>query len=142
MATVGRPHAPHQRLPRAAPAPPAALASQSRAAELLIAAAAHRIKVEHWLTVEQQQTGQQLFMTEMVEGWMTEEDAIEVTRASWHERPSPRATCDLASHVHLVHTEADEHVFEEAFAAAFEFRGRAERPRPSPEAEPVASNSP
>jgi hypothetical protein len=140
MATVGRPHAP-QRLPRAAPAPPAALASQSRAAELLIAAAAHRIKVEHWLTVEQQQTGQQLCMAEMVEGWMTEEDAIEVTRASWHERPSPRATCDLASHVHL-HTEADEHVFEEAFAAAFELRGRAERPRPSPEAEPVASNSP
>ena len=69
MATLGPPHTP-QRLPRAAPAPPAALASQSRAAELLIAAAAHRIKVEHWLALEQQQ---QLFMAEMVEGWtMTE----------------------------------------------------------------------
>ena len=62
MATLGPPHTP-QRLSRAAPAPPAALASQSRAAELLIAAAAHRIKVEHWLAVEQQQ---QLFMAEMV----------------------------------------------------------------------------
>ena len=67
MATLGPPHTP-QRLSRAAPAP-AALASQSRAAELLIAAAAHRIKVEHWLAVEQQQ---QLFMAEMVEGWMME----------------------------------------------------------------------
>ena len=45
MATLGPPHTP-QRLSPAAPAPPAALASQSRAAELLIAAAAHRIKVE------------------------------------------------------------------------------------------------
>ena len=61
MATLGPPHTP-QRPSRAAPAP-AALASQSRAAELLIAAAAHRIKVEHWLAVEQQQ---QLFMAEMV----------------------------------------------------------------------------
>ena len=137
MATlgVGPPHTP-QRLSRAAPAPPAALASQSRAAELLIAAAAHRIKVENWLAVEQQQ---QLFMAEMVEGWMTEEDAIEVAKASWHERPSYRATCDLASHAGL-QTEA-EHVFEQAFAAAFEFRGHAEMPRPSSEAEPVATNS-
>ena len=137
MATLGPPHTPPQRLPRAAPAPPAALAAQSRAAELLIAAAAHRIKVEHWLAVEQQQ---QLFMAEMVEGWMTEEDAIEVAKASsWHERPSHRAACDLASHVGL-QAEA-EHVFEQTFAAAFEFRGRAEMPRPSSEAEPVATNS-
>ena len=71
MATlgVGPPHTPQQRLSRAAPAPPAALASQSRASALLIAAAAHRIKVEHWLALEQQQ---QLFMAEMVEGWMME----------------------------------------------------------------------
>ena len=95
-----------------------------------------RWRLEHWLAVEQQQ---QLFMAEMVEGWMTEEDAIEVAKASWHERPSHRATCDLASHVGL-QTEA-EHVFEQAFAAAFEFRGRAEMPRPSSEAEPVATNS-
>lgn len=141
MATLGPPHTPQ------ALAPPAALASQSRAAELLIAAAAHRIKVEHWLAMEQQQTCQQLFMAEMVEGWMTEEDAIEVAKASWHEKASQlRAPCDLAAHAHdlqnmHLHTEA-EHFFEEAFAAAFEFRGRAKMPRPSSEAEPVATNSP
>ena len=68
---------------------------KTRAAELLTAAAAHRTFVEHRLggdqTAEaQQQIGHQL--AEMVEGWVTGEDALEV--ACWHMQPTD--TCDLA----------------------------------------------
>ena len=52
---------------------------KTRATELLTAAAAHRTFVEHRLG-DQQQTGHQL--AEMVEGWVTGEDAFEV--ALWH----------------------------------------------------------
>ena len=64
----------------AAPPPSAPLAAPSRAAELLSAAAAHRAFVEHCLDHEDQQQTHQL--AEMVEGWMTGEDAVEV--ALWH----------------------------------------------------------
>ena len=66
--------------------PPAPLAAPpSRATELLTAAAAHRTYVEQCLAgdqhrIDQHQTGQRL--AEMMEGWMTGEDAIEV--AVWH----------------------------------------------------------
>ena len=62
---------------------------KTRATELLTAAAAHRTFVEHRLG-DQQQTGHQL--AEMVEGWMTGEDAVEV--ACWHLRSA--GTCNLA----------------------------------------------
>ena len=61
----------------------------TRAAELLTVAAAHRAFVELCLG-NQQQTGHQL--ADMVEGWVTGEDAIEV--ACWHMQPTD--TCDLA----------------------------------------------
>ena len=96
---VGRP-APLRQLsdPAALPAP---LAAPSRAAELLTAAAAHRTYVEHCLAGDLlQQTGEQYseqhetgqLLAEMMEGWMTGEDAIEV--ALWHVqsgtcRPGP-----------------------------------------------------
>jgi hypothetical protein len=65
------------------PAPTAPLAAPSRAAELLVTAAAHRTYVERCLAVDQeQQSGQQQraqqLLAEMLEGWMTGEDAIEV----------------------------------------------------------------
>lgn len=80
----------------------------SRAAELLIAAAAHRTSVEHWLAGGQRQSSrtagngpemdQQLLMAEMIEAWMTGEDAVEV--ASWHMKAAQGAiTCDRASRV-------------------------------------------
>ena len=81
----------------------------SRAAELLIAAAAHRTSVEHWLAGGQRQWSsrtagngpemdQQLLMAEMIEAWMTGEDAVEV--ASWHMKAAQGAiTCDRASRV-------------------------------------------
>lgn len=63
----------------AAPPAPAPLAAPSRAAELLVAAAAHRTYVERCLAVnQQQQSDQQQQLAEMLEGWMTGEDAIEV----------------------------------------------------------------
>lgn len=96
---VGRP-TPLRQLsdPAALPAP---LAAPSRAAELLTAAAAHRTYVEHCLAGDLlQQTGEQYseqhetgqLLAEMMEGWMTGEDAIEV--ALWHVqsgtcRPGP-----------------------------------------------------
>ena len=65
--------------PAAAPAPTAPLATPSRATQLLVAAAAHRTYVEHCLAVDrQQQSSQQQVLAEMLEGWMTREDAIEV----------------------------------------------------------------
>ena len=77
------------RLPRrsdpAAP-PPAPLAAPSRAAELLTAAAAHRAFVEHCLR-DQQKTGHQL--AEMLEGWMTGENAT----LRWHA-----GTCNPLAH--------------------------------------------
>ena len=81
------------RLPRlSAPAtPPSALAAPSRASELLTAAAAHRAFVEHCLWKwDQQQTGHQL--AEVLEGWMTGEDALEV--ACWHMQSTD--TCNPA----------------------------------------------
>ena len=144
----GRP-GPQQRLSDAALALPAV--AQSRAAELLIAAAAHRISVEHWLAkqqIEQQQTApppspppssppptvlkaahgaeveeamadmKLTFSPEMIEAWMTAEDAVEV--ASWHMKADQGETCSLASSA-----------FEEGFAAAFS--GLTEPPRASSE---------
>ena len=105
-------------------APPAR--PHSRAAELLIAAAAHRISVEHWLAkqqIKQQQIKQQqtavadmklTLSPEMIEAWMTAEDAVEV--AGWHMKAGQGDTCALASSA-----------FEEGFAAAFS--GLAEPPR-------------
>ena len=61
----------------------------TRAAELLTVAAAHRAVVELCLG-NQQQTGHQL--ADMVEGWVTGEDALEV--ACWHLRSA--GTCNLA----------------------------------------------
>ena len=114
----GRPGPPQSRLSDAA-----LLAARSRAAELLIAAAAHRISVEHWLAkqqikqqqIKQQQIKQQqtamadmklTLSPEMIEAWMTAEDAVEV--ASWHMEAGQGDTCALASSA-----------FEEGFAAAF-----------------------
>ena len=118
----GRPGPPQSRLSDAA-----LLAARSRAAELLIAAAAHRISVEHWLAkqqIKQQQIKQQqqtamadmklTFSPEMIEAWMTAEDAVEV--AGWHMKAGQGDTCALASSA-----------FEEGFAAAFS--GLAEPPR-------------
>ena len=114
MMRHGRPGPPQSRLSDAALLALPAVA-QSRAAELLIAAAAHRISVEHWLAkqqIEQQQTApppsppppsppptvlkaahgaeaaeamadmKLTFDPEMLEEWVTAEDAVEV--ASWH----------------------------------------------------------
>ena len=92
---IGRP-APLRQLscPAALPAP---LAAPSRAAELLTAAAAHRTYVEHCLAGDLlQQTGEQYSeqhetghrLAEMMEGWMTGEDAIEV--ALWHVETGTR----------------------------------------------------
>ena len=65
--------------PAAATAPTAPLAAPSRATQLLDAAAAHRKYVEHCLAVDrQQQSSQQQLLAQMLEGWMTGEDAIEV----------------------------------------------------------------
>ena len=117
----GRPGPPQSRLSDAA-----LLAARSRAAELLIAAAAHRISVEHWLAkqqIKQQQIKQQqtamadmklTLSPEMIEAWMTAEDAVEV--AGWHMKVGQGDTCALASSA-----------FEEGFAAAFS--GLAEPPR-------------
>lgn len=134
------PRPPQSRLSDAALALPAvALAAQSRAAELLIAAAAHRISVERWLArkaiekqqIEQQQTAmvdmKLTFSPEMIEAWMTAEDALEI--ASWHMKSGQGDTCALAACG-----------FEEAFATAF--RGLAEPPRASSEKLVVAINSP
>ena len=121
----GRPGPPQSRLSDAA-----LLAARSRAAELLIAAAAHRISVEHWLAAGQRQSSRaagggpgQLVMAEMIEAWMTGEDAVEV--ASWHMKAgqaqglgqlglgqgASSSTCDRASCV-----------FEEAFNEVFKCR--------------------
>ena len=117
----GRPGPPQSRLSDAA-----LLAARSRAAELLIAAAAHRISVEHWLAKQQIKQQQQTAMAdmkltlspEMIEAWMTAEDAVEV--ASWHMKADQGETCSLASSA-----------FEEGFAAAFS--GLTEPPRASSE---------
>ena len=121
----GRPGPPQSRLSDAALLALPAVA-QSRAAELLIAAAAHRISVEHWLAkqqIKQQQIKQQqtamadmklTLSPEMIEAWMTAEDAVEV--AGWHMKAGEGDTCALASSA-----------FEEGFAAAFS--GLAEPPR-------------
>ena len=85
------PFLPRLSYPATVPTPPFLLAAPSRAAELLTAAAAHRAFVEHCLWKwDQQQTGHQL--AEMLEGWMTGEDAIEV--ACWHMQSTD--TCNLA----------------------------------------------
>ena len=124
MMRHGRPGPPHQS--RLSDAAPVALAAQCRAAERLIAAAAHRISVEHWLAkqqIKQQQIKQQqtavadmklTLSPEMIEAWMTAEDAVEV--AGWHMKAGEGDTCALASSA-----------FEEGFAAAFS--GLAEPPR-------------
>ena len=124
MMRHGRPGPPHQS--RLSDAAPVALAAQCRAAERLIAAAAHRISVEHWLAkqqIKQQQIKQQqtavadmklTLSPEMIEAWMTAEDAVEV--AGWHMEAGQGDTCALASSA-----------FEEGFAAAFS--GLAEPPR-------------
>ena len=73
----------------AAPAPIAPLAAPSRATQLLVAAAAHRTYVERCLAVDrQQQSSRQQLLAEMLEGWMTGEDAIEVAMS---HLPSNRA---------------------------------------------------
>ena len=131
----GRPGPPQSRLSDAA-----LLAARSRAAELLIAAAAHRISVEHWLAkqqIKQQQIKpQQTAMAdmkltlspEMIEAWMTAEDAVEV--AGWHMKAGHEGdTCALASSA-----------FEEGFAAAFS--GLAEPPRASSEKPLMVTNWP
>ena len=114
--------------------PAAALAAQSRAGELLIAAATHRISVDHWLQkqqIEQQQTAMaDIKLTvspEMIEAWMTVEDAVEV--ASWHMKAGQGGSCALASQV-----------LEEDFAAAFS--GHAEPPRALSEKPLMATNWP
>ena len=125
----------------------ALLAARSRAAELLIAAAAHRISVEHWLAkqqikqqqIKQQQIKQQQQQTamadmkltlspEMIEAWMTAEDAVEVA-GCWHMKAGQGDTCALASSA-----------FEEGFAAAFS--GLAEPPRASSEKPLMVTNWP
>ena len=114
---------PHSRLSGGTPAlaPPAR--PHSRAAELLFAAAAHRISVEHWLAAGQRQSSrtagggpEQQVMAEIIEAWMTGEDALEV--ASWHMKAGQglgqglgASTCDRASFV-----------FEEAFNEVFKCR--------------------
>jgi len=130
----GRPEPPQSRLSDAA-----LLAARSRAAELLIAAAAHRISVEHWLAkqqnkqqqIKQQQTAMAdmklTLSPEMIEAWMTAEDAVEV--AGWHMKAGQGDTCALASSA-----------FEEGFAAAFS--GLAEPPRASSEKPLMVTNWP
>ena len=130
----GRPGPPQSRLSDAA-----LLAARSRAAELLIAAAAHRISVEHWLAkqqIKQQQIKQQqtavadmklTLSPEMIEAWMTAEDAVEV--AGWHMKAGEGDTCALASSA-----------FEEGFAAAFS--GLAEPPRAFSEKPLMVTNWP
>ena len=130
----GRPGPPQSRLSDAA-----LLAARSRAAELLIEAAAHRISVEHWLAkqqIKQQQIKQQqtavadmklTLSPEMIEAWMTAEDAVEV--AGWHMKAGEGDTCALASSA-----------FEEGFAAAFS--GLAEPPRASSEKPLMVTNWP
>ena len=130
----GRPGPPQSRLSDAA-----LLAARSRAAELLIAAAAHHISVEHWLAkqqIKQQQIKQQqtamadmklTLSPEMIEAWMTAEDAVEV--AGWHMKAGEGDTCALASSA-----------FEEGFAAAFS--GLAEPPRASSEKPLMVTNWP
>ena len=135
----GRPGPPQSRLSDAA-----LLAARSRAAELLIAAAAHRISVEHWLAkqqikqqqIKQQQIKQQqtavadmklTLSPEMIEAWMTAEDAVEV--AGWHMKAGEGDTCALASSA-----------FEEGFAAAFS--GLAEPPRALSEKPLMVTNWP
>jgi len=130
----GRSGPPQSRLSDAA-----LLAARSRAAELLIAAAAHRISVEHWLAkqqIKQQQIKQQQtavadmklpLSPEMIEAWMTAEDAVEV--AGWHMKAGQGDTCALASSA-----------FEEGFAAAFS--GLAEPPRASSEKPLMVTNWP
>ena len=137
MMRHGRPGQPHQS--RLSDAAPVALAAQCRAAERLIAAAAHRISVEHWLAkqqIKQQQIKQQqtavadmklTLSPEMIEAWMTAEDAVEV--ASWHMEAGQGDTCALASSA-----------FEEGFAAAFS--GLAEPPRASSEKPLMVTNWP
>ena len=88
------PFLPRLSYPATVPTPPFLLAAPSRAAELLTAAAAHRAFVEHCLWKwDQQQTGHQL--AEVLEGWMTGEDAIEV--ACWHMQST--STCNPAQGV-------------------------------------------
>ena len=130
----GRPGPPQSRLSDAA-----LLAARSRAAELLIAAAAHRIPVEPWLATQQikqqQIKPQQTAMAdmkltlspEMIEAWMTAEDAVEV--AGWHMKAGEGDTCALASSA-----------FEEGFAAAFS--GLAEPPRAFSEKPLMVTNWP
>ena len=64
---------------------------------------------------------------EMIEAWMTVEDAVEV--ASWHMKAGQGGSCALASQV-----------LEEDFAAAFS--GHAEPPRASSEKPLMATNWP
>ena len=106
---------------------------------MLIAAAAHCISVEHWLAkqqIKQQQIKQQqtamadmklTLSPEMIEAWMTAEDAVEV--AGWHMKAGEGDTCALASSA-----------FEEGFAAAFS--GLAEPPRASSEKPLMVTNWP
>ena len=129
----GRPGPPQSRLSDAALLALPAVA-QSRAAELLIAAAAHRISVEHWLAkqqIKQQQTAvadmKLTLSPEMIEAWMTAEDAVEV--AGWHMKAGEGDTCALASSA-----------FEEGFAAAFS--GLAEPPRALSEKPLMVTNGP
>ena len=131
MMRHGRPGPPQSRLSDAAPV---ALAAQCHAAERLIAAAAHRISVEHWLAkqqIKQQQTAMAdmklTLSPEMIEAWMTAEDAVEV--AGWHMKAGEGDTCALASSA-----------FEEGFAAAFS--GLAEPPRASSEMPLMVTNRP
>ena len=67
------------------------------------------------------------FSPEMIEAWMTAEDAVEV--ASWHMEAGQGDTCALASSA-----------FEEGFAAAFS--GLAEPPRASSEKPLMVTNWP
>ena len=86
--------------PAAAPASAPPLAAPSRVAELLAAAAAHRTYVECCLAADPQQSGQQQLLAEMLEGWMTGEDAIEVATALPH-LPSNHPRSEVNPEVNL-----------------------------------------
>ena len=90
LRTVGSPSAMLSSSPPRPPACPAAplvcpgapAAALSRASELLFRAAAHRTFAENCLADGQQQSEQQQQLAEMIEGWMSGEDALDV--ACWH----------------------------------------------------------
>ena len=89
--------------PAAAPASAAPLAAPSRAAELLSAASAHRAYAECFLAVDPQQSGQQQLLAEMLEGWMTGEDAIEVALP---HLPSNHPRSEVDPEVNLINPRA------------------------------------